>query len=292
MSNFPNFAGRTREKERVWALVEPKLADVFSGFLYEEELNTFVAGMKVFLDKYYDAGVPYHGPVHVLYGLCFLLSQDEMDEEVLARELLLWLGHDAGHNGNAAESPEEKSMSIARAEFTPLADEALDINAAWPAILMTKFPSDLEEKFSDAECFRRDGRLLRVLDTLRIAAGGVSANALGLEDVDSFHVYLFECAGLWQELGMEPEAWLRKGQLGFFFQHLRACCRKVDVFFYAELVESDVELVAGAWKNHVRLSEIMSDGLTTSRLLELIDFAMKNDCTLPEFVSKAKELRL
>ncbi len=106
MSNFP-FAGRTREKERVWSLVASEMRDILEAL--DIESDVVISGFKNFLDRNYDDNVPYHGPVHVLYGLCYLFDESlNYMYQNLVYDCLIWLGHDAGHNGNSVESPEEK----------------------------------------------------------------------------------------------------------------------------------------------------------------------------------------
>ena len=283
MSKFPDFAGRKREKERAWNLIKGKF-------------YRYAPAMKKFLDEYYDEKVPYHGPVHVLYGLAYLVGTKLVSGkrgEALEDLVFYWLGHDAGHNGVAAESPEEKSFEILWNGEFGLNKYYGFKQATKDCILTTKFPYALPMKNEGLGLIGSEQ--MRMLDTLRVASGATAPH-LGLKKMpDPFLVCMFESCGLWLELGLTPEAWLRKGQLGFFFPHLRDCLDDGQVFGHCRdhLDQPQAtKLAVATWKNHQRLWEIMNDEKKKENFLALIAWAVGNDCTLPEFVKKAKELRV
>lgn len=271
------FAGRKREKARVWKLIKKSFGD-------------FAPDMKKFLDEQYDESVPYHGPVHVLYGLAYLVGNGFARNSV-ENVILYWLGHDAGHNGVAAESPEEKSADIFTESnlFIERHRTSVHANMANACILGTKFPYPLDDRMVRLNEYYQ----LRMLDTLRVASGA-TAPFLGLESApDPFLVCMYESCGLWLELGIEPEIWLRKGQLGFFFPHLRDCLANGRVFGrLRDHVDQphDLDFAVAIWKNHQRLYEIMMNDAKKTSFLALINWAVGNDCTLPEFVAMAKGL--
>ncbi len=154
-------------------------------------------------------------------------------------------------------------------------------------ILATKFPYNISDgPFCHLE------KKLRLLDTLRPASGATSAKLLGVEDADPFLVYMYESGGLWLELGISLEDWLIRGQLGFFFPHIRECLESNIFFVDEDWQESITEMTFGVWKNHVRLMQIVSELKTFPALIALIEWSVENDCTLPEYLDKAKELGL
>ncbi|MBT5338753.1 hypothetical protein HN858_01550 [Candidatus Falkowbacteria bacterium] len=307
MSNFPNFAGRIREKYRIWLHVAYLLKELFDDPETCISYNSIRAVnlVKKFLDKHYDEKVPYHGPIHVLYGLCYLLeNQKDCDGSILFDICLRWLGHDASHNGNAVESPEEKSLGISIDEFNGIFSP-LKIGLTshylpeyFKDILRTKFPYTLDEESPEDWV-----NFLRVLDTLRVAAGATSSESLGLDEpADPFLINMFESGALWMELGMTPEDWIVKGQLGFFFPHLFECLNGSVFQIMSDKWEHEDDpiwdqsnlpkLKAGVEANHQRLQEIVADQNQFQLFLRLINWSVHYDCTLPEYLAKAKEFGL
>lgn len=258
---FGNFQGREKEMRRIMSLIQGE--KVLTGM----HLDFFM--------KKYDFMVPYHNHVHVGNGLLFLLSafrDSRLDPRVFTL-MNLWLAHDAGHNGNSAESPEEKSMQLYKEE------KWFDIKVCPEGILDTKFPYA-----APAEC-QPMGDYLRILDTLRPASGIVGADMLMngcVYGITPFHAYLFENALLFLELNKEPLEWLEKGQVGFFFpQIFSTVTDKISVgnisfpFFPA--------MTSFAVKNLNRLKELLSTDEGKGKLLKAIEF-LQGDVTLPEFV--------
>lgn len=262
--SFGNFKGRKRETERIITLLK---ADQFCT---DDQI--------AFLKAQYITLVPFHNQVHIGYGLLFLIKREiPVTKFLLERQLFqLWLGHDAGHNGNSAESPEEKSLEICRQAFPCLNYH--------DAILNTKFPYAYSDKKIPY------GTTLRNLDTLRPASGILADPKINgsVSGATLFHAFLFECGLLFLELNKPPLEWLEKGQLGFFFPQIR--CSLIANMFDEEF-SNFKQMMIGSWENEVKLGQLMSGEEGRAKLINAIDFLM-NDVTLPEFVEFANGIDL
>jgi hypothetical protein len=270
---FPQFEGRYRE----WARITPILKE-FVGPV----LGSLFPGWFEFLEAHYSLRVPYHNRIHIAYGLLWLVEQDAKAAAVLA-----WLGHDAGHNGNAKQSPESVSADILR--------DAIGHDDLRRAILHTAFPyvSNPDEPQSQwrqkpAESVEVEGVWLRLADTYRPYAG--LAGNLGVAHLAFTDACFFECLGLSEEL-YEADGtttflgWIENGQADFF-------PRQIDLGLDAGVFGSEIDVAeAHLSVEHIRnwLWSSVGDDRHIRDLLTLRRIWL-GDVTLPEFVAERRLL--
>lgn len=269
-NRFGNFEGRSRERDRLIKLLQ---ADGAFVDLPHHALE--------FVERNYDGSVPYHNPVHVLSGLLYL---HHSDAPKLAR--IAWVGHDAGHNGSAAESPEVVSALLTY--------EWLKSEPGWLEAFRFN-PQECTESINDTRfpygwpCRSEASGYVRLADTLRIASGD-HVQYLGGGGTP-FHAYLYESVRFCDELHAAknlPEwnargdllTWLERGQVGFFFQTLIKDVLTGDRFSGLAFNDAFVRL----HENQRLLSILLSNEAGREKLLGIYDFLGK-DVTFPEFVA-------
>ncbi|MDP3985773.1 MAG: hypothetical protein Q8P82_03330 [bacterium] len=275
-NRFGSFAGRAREKARLLALLKS-----------DGILDRMPLGVCDFIDDHYDTGVPYHGPTHVLSGLLYLGSR-----EAPIGAQVVWIGHDAGHNGFAAESPEIVSAMHAF--------EWLHERPDWLAANSIN-PQDCVEPINDTRfpyAWPRRSAVsgwVRLADTLRIASGDTASLLDG--DGTPFHAYFYESIRFCDELHATKKldiwnargdllTWLGKGQIGFFFPAMEAAIAEGDRF-----TGITVLMIQSLFQNHERLKKLLSSEAGAKKLLHAYDF-LGDDITFPEFVVEARAIGL
>jgi hypothetical protein len=200
---FPMFQGRKREIERLQPLLENCVAPL---------LDPGPVDWRAILECHYDPYVPFHGPVHLMYGLLWLVYINAPVDVMYA-----WLCHDADHTGIRSESPESMHADVAEAEF------GHDLYRE--AILQTTFPYAEMQGSGPDEWVQKPaetilGAWLRRTDTLRGYTAGGNAFHVLLGSMNSSVVHLYESLGYGFELIAAGtfdthEAWYR-AQATFF----------------------------------------------------------------------------
>lgn len=259
--SFGDFKGRKREKNRILKTLRE--------FMHKDHLK--------FFKEQYDYMVPFHNHVHIGYGSLFILKREIPISKIMqvASLFQLWLGHDAGHNGNAAESPELKSAEIYHYNFR---------DRSWRAICDTQFP------YYGPVQYGTTGRKLRTVDTLR-PASGINAEPLfncGVQNATPFQSFFFESGLYFLELKKEPLDWLTNGQQKFFFPQIRLAIAEND---YAKNFPLYKKMTDMALDNESQLTRYLADAEGREKLLKAIGFLM-NDVTLPEFIEFANGIGL
>lgn len=298
---------------KTFALRKRMAAEYFTAL---ERMNAFDGvflpkDTPAFLRANYCERVPHHGIVHPLPMLITAASEPYRERTPLATRLAI-VGHDAGHNGDADDSPE--TFSAALTSFWMLRNRdwldrqglrqkqrntgrvLADPQIATTAIMATRFPhlpGDVSE----------DARWMRWYDTFRAAAGSSAPalnDALQLDGrMTRLQALLLESLGLVDEHTPPDEnphdylgVWLKEGVAErFIMQQVER-----DLCFVNQYYPSNIP--AAEWgaprNNYAALQRLVAnpEGLASKvpqRVHDLYAF-FRQDITVTEFVAKCEEL--
>jgi len=270
---FHNFEGRFREKQRLIPIIKRVVGPV---------LNQIFPNWLEFLDSNCSLRVPYHNWVHTAYGLIWLVKENAPINAVLA-----YLGHDAKHNGNKDQSPENISADTLQ--------KALGHDNLRNLIMQTVFPyvsniNGAPYEWSQKPAKNLDEAWIRLADTYRPFVG--LNPGLGVLETTPADIFGFECLGLDHELyeanGNTTFAqWIINGQANFFPDQINL---GMNAGVFGSIIDS-VDALARVEYIRSWLKDIIANENKFVALHELHRFAQQ-DITLIEFVNKRTELGL